>query len=149
MTKKVKKTTDKAADGAPSLDRVYWIDRGWQNVYIGLCLSEKAWNRQLRKMEIDPKTEPYPTASGNCSTFRFTKEGKTISLVTIDASHFTKHSGLTCLGLLVHELAHVWQAVLEDMNEKNPSIEFEAYALQALFVNMAWALKELKLVTAL
>ena len=36
-------------------------------------------------------------------------------------------------GLLCHEATHVWQAVRDNMGEKSPSSEFEAYSMQAIF----------------
>ena len=37
---------------------------------------------------------------------------------------------LTTMSLLVHEAVHVWQTGRQMLGEKNPSDEFEAYALQ-------------------
>lgn len=35
-------------------------------------------------------------------------------------------------GLLTHEAVHIWQELKLKMGEENPSIEFEAYSIQAL-----------------
>ncbi|MDC5546680.1 hypothetical protein OHX02_12485 [Acinetobacter baumannii] len=35
-------------------------------------------------------------------------------------------------GLLLHEAVHVWQKVKKLMGEKEPSVEFEAYSIQAI-----------------
>ncbi|MGG2098135.1 hypothetical protein ABFY41_11245 [Acinetobacter haemolyticus] len=35
-------------------------------------------------------------------------------------------------GLLLHEAVHIWQRVRQLMGEANPSVEFEAYSIQAI-----------------
>lgn len=35
-------------------------------------------------------------------------------------------------GLLLHEAVHVWQIVKRRMGESEPSVEFEAYSIQAI-----------------
>jgi len=35
-------------------------------------------------------------------------------------------------GLLLHEAVHIWQELKEKMGEDKPSVEFEAYSIQAL-----------------
>ena len=35
-------------------------------------------------------------------------------------------------GLLLHEAVHIWQELKEKMGEESPSVEFEAYSIQAL-----------------
>lgn len=39
-------------------------------------------------------------------------------------------------GLLAHECMHVWQYVKEQMHEKEPSEEFEAYSFQGIFQDL-------------
>ncbi|HHG5268342.1 hypothetical protein [Acinetobacter baumannii] len=35
-------------------------------------------------------------------------------------------------GLLLHEAVHIWQIVKKRMGESEPSVEFEAYSIQAI-----------------
>ena len=35
-------------------------------------------------------------------------------------------------GLLLHEAVHIWQRIKQRMNERDPSVEFEAYSIQAI-----------------
>jgi hypothetical protein len=39
---------------------------------------------------------------------------------------------LQVYGLLLHEAVHVWQIVKRRMGEREPSLEFEAYSIQAI-----------------
>lgn len=104
-----------------------WLDRGWQCVHIGFCPNAKAWRKLMKSLERD---EPYPTTDGRCTTFW--QDGKTICVVTIGHRLDKDRSPFSLAGLLVHEGTHVWQHVLADMGEKDPSAEFEAYSLQAI-----------------
>lgn len=40
------------------------------------------------------------------------------------------------VALLVHESVHVWQEIRNRMGEKEPSIEFEAYSVQSIFLGL-------------
>ncbi len=39
---------------------------------------------------------------------------------------------LQVYGLLLHEAVHIWQIVKRRMGEREPSVEFEAYSIQAI-----------------
>jgi hypothetical protein len=108
--------------------QVIWLERGWQCVYIGFCPSAKAWRKLMRRLKQED--ERYPTADGRTTTF--VHEGRTYCVVTVSDRLDEDRCGYALAGLLVHEGTHVWQHVLEDMGEKNPSSEFEAYSLQAI-----------------
>lgn len=120
------------------LARVVWIDRGWQPVDIGFCPSKAAWKRLAREMGI--KRLPYPQAAGTAT--RFSKPGCERVVVTLaDDIEEAGRSRVEIAGLLCHEATHVWQAVREAMNDPGqPSVEFEAYAMQAIFQGLyqAW-----------
>jgi hypothetical protein len=120
------------------LAKVVWLDRGWQPVYHGFCPSEAAWKREMRKLKV--KGEAYPDSAGRCTTF--THEDKTCCIVTLgpqaDAPGRTR---VEIAGLLCHEATHVWQEVQKSMNDPGkPSVEFEAYSMQAIFMGLyqAW-----------
>lgn len=53
------------------------------------------------------------------------------SIVTVSAEA-AKRSRLQIAGILVHEATHVWQQVRKTIGEELPSVEFEAYAMQAI-----------------
>ncbi len=119
------------------LAEVVWLDRGWQPVFIGFCPSEAAWKREMKRMKV--KGEPYPDSPGRCTVF--THENKTCVLVTLSDNAEQIASRLEIAGLLCHEGVHVWQAVREAMNDPGqPSVEFEAYSVQAIFQGLyqAW-----------
>lgn len=115
---------------------VIWCDRGWQPVFFGFCPSRPAWTREMRKMGCK---EPFPVSDGCATTFE--KDGKTCIIVTLGKSqHAEGRTRVEIAGLLCHEATHIWQAVRRVMAEKDPSIEFEAYSMQAIFQGLyqAW-----------
>lgn len=77
----------------------------------------------------DPLPE-YPTTDGRCS--QFIEDGKNCVLVTIAERIDKKRDRLGIVGLIVHEATHVWQYVRRDIGETEPSVEFEAYAMQSI-----------------
>ncbi len=83
--------------------------------------------------------EPYPTSDGRCTTFENTKAGKLCVLVTISERIDHKDDPIGVLGLVVHEAAHVWQAIKNDIGEDRPSHEFEAYAMQNIVMELCKA----------
>lgn len=40
------------------------------------------------------------------------------------------------IGTLVHEAVHIWQIIRKRMNERKPSVEFEAYSVESIFRNV-------------
>ncbi|MDG9793062.1 hypothetical protein [Brucella anthropi] len=118
-------------------DRVNWCDRGWQPVYFGFCPSKKAWKREMKRLDCK---EPYPDTDGRCTTF--TNDGKVVVIVTIRDGSENERSITEITGLLVHEATHVWQTIRNDIGEQDPSPEFEAYSMQAIFQGLLTAFQE-------
>ncbi|NUM72778.1 hypothetical protein HUU40_00310 [candidate division KSB1 bacterium] len=76
--------------------------------------------------------EPYPTSDGRCSIFE--KDGKVSCIITFRA--IETHGKIETIGLVVHEVLHVWQEVLLNMGETKPSPEFESYSVMAITQNI-------------
>lgn len=118
-------------------DRVIWCDRGWQPVHFGFCPSKKAWKREMKRLNCK---EPYPDTDGRCTTF--TNEGKVVCIVTLRDGSENERSISEITGILVHEATHVWQTIRDDIGERDPSPEFEAYSMQAIFQGLFTAFQE-------
>lgn len=75
---------------------------------------------------------PYPEAAGNTTPFH-NAEGQICIVVTISERFKPdENCHLGVAGLLIHEAAHVWQMIREDIGEHAPSPEFEAYSMQCI-----------------
>jgi hypothetical protein len=119
---------------AKGKDRVIWCDRSFFPVHFGFCPNEAAWVREMRLLGI--KDEPYPVSDGKATILEH--KGEVAAIVTLSQKdrQFSKES---VFGLIAHEAVHVWQKVREEMGEDRPSTEFEAYAIQHIFVHLAAA----------
>jgi len=117
-------------------NRVVWIDRGWQPVYIGFCPSEKAWKHAMKRMGMP--NEPYPTTDGRVTSFM--REGKCSCIMTLGDGCEKRVNPVQIAAVIAHEAVHVKQEICRHIGEESPSIEFEAYAVQAIFQGLyqAW-----------
>lgn len=109
--------------------RVTWLDRGWLPGYVGFCPSKKAWDWELKRLGLDPA--PYSTSDASCHTMR-NKENKLCVLITVGDHIDKKTDNFGIIGLITHECMHAWRRLREDIGESEPSMEFEAYAMQYL-----------------
>lgn len=80
----------------------------------------------------------YPKHAGCVTSFEDKSEGLSL-IVTLNVGR-REVTRVDIAGLLCHEATHVWQAVRKNMAEDEPSKEFEAYAMQAIFQSLyqAW-----------
>jgi len=123
--------------GGIGLNKVIWCERGWQPVYFGFCPSEAAWKREMKRLGA---ADPYPTTAGRATVLE--SDGKLCVIVTIAEAAAKTHTWLEVMALLVHEAAHVWQEIRAHIGESAPSPEFEAYAMQCVFLGLAAAYDE-------
>lgn len=116
------------------MSRVRWLERGLVSspVYLALCRSEQALQRELRRLRIPAKDWPqFLGGTASASTMIFSNsDDETACIVCIgDVSEDTP---TRVAALLVHEAVHVWQEVKRVMGETDPSSEFEAYSVQSI-----------------
>ena len=97
-----------------------------------LCSTEKIFKKMLRKIGLPKKQWPdfILNAQSNATTHFFSNGGETIAIVCIrtDRNKDIKQTH----ALLCHEAVHIWQEIKEDIGEKNPGWELEAYAIQGI-----------------
>jgi hypothetical protein len=114
---------------------VVWLNKGWFPVFIGFCPNIKAWRQLLKECELPQDDDMYLKNDAACTRIKG-KDGEQIALVTISEKFDKRHRTEPHLivSMLVHECVHVWQTVLNDIQEQGrPSEELEAYAMQAIF----------------
>lgn len=128
------------------MKRADWQDRSLMSVPFSYCLviTEKAFERELRRLKIPPKLWPNYVNSSHANAtvhfFQSTRNNDECCIVTL--KNWKKHSKTAVLGLLVHEAVHIWQETRDRMGEHRPSVEFEAYAIQRIAQNLMFSFKE-------
>lgn len=100
---------------------------------VALILNEKDFHREVKR--IAPTEPSFPMlnagAHATCHSFR-DKKGTMTFLVTLDGALAAEKTGIQIASLLMHEAVHIWQSFSEDIGEKEPSREFEAYSIQSI-----------------
>lgn len=100
--------------------------------FYGLCPSEKAWAKDMKKFKCNLE---YPTSAGRCTFLRNEKDKRCV-IVTFKDGIEDELTAIEFLALLVHEAVHVWQELAESICEEAPSVEFEAYYIQWIVLNL-------------
>ena len=98
---------------------------------IGLCQSEKAFMKELIRLKIPIRNIPEWVSEGKDACVHYLMDNNAIEkcvIVCIRERKNTKYDEI--VGLIIHEAVHVWQWICEEINERAPSTEFEAYAIQ-------------------
>lgn len=100
----------------------------------------------MKRLNV-PK-EPYPRADANCAQFE-SPQGSVVCIVTVNEKLDAKRKGdpNALVGLVVHEATHVWQRIRETIGERNPSHEFEAYAVQTISQELLQAYSKTRFAT--
>lgn len=109
-----------------------WLDRRIARPapYLCLCLGEDEYKAVMRGSGLDAADYGrWLNAGADATTHFFQKDRQSIAVVCLRASN---HNAIEIAGLLVHEAVHVWQEYCQDMGEKFPGSEQEAYAIQAI-----------------
>lgn len=99
-------------------------------VYFGLCITEDAFQKQLKKLGV--KRETWPKFSYSHATTHFFEKPDGKRCVIVCISDWKERSGIQIAALLVHEAVHIWQEIRDVLGEKQPSSEFEAYSIQSI-----------------
>lgn len=109
-----------------------WLDRRVAKLgpFLTLCLSEQELAHALRGMIKEHVS--FPISGALCTTLRHDKTDELCSIVSVSKHSQEQCNAIEMAGLLVHEAVHVWQQYAEDIGERNPGIEQEAYAIQGI-----------------
>ena len=114
--------------------RAEWLSRSLMTMpmYLTLCTTQKQFSRELRHLKLARNAWPdfLATTHAHATTHFFVNEGKESAIVCIHPA--PERDQLEVVGLIVHEAVHVWQAVADNIGEKHPSSEFEAYGVQGI-----------------
>lgn len=117
----------------PVQSKDVWCNRTLvQNpMYYGLCTDQARYDNEMDYLKVpaNKRADFMPNPQADACVHYFKKaDGRECAIVCMrDAS---KRTPIEIAGLLVHEAVHIFQAVCENVGEKYPSSEFEAYSVQ-------------------
>lgn len=116
-----------------------WLDRALviSSHYLTLCTTERGYRKVLKHLKIPKESRPAFVINDHSHAsvhFFCGPQGKQAAVVCI--RDFDGKDTEAVQALIVHEAVHIWQEIREHYGEKEPSSEFEAYAIQALTLNL-------------
>ena len=115
------------------MKKTHWLDRfvGRAGPYLTLCLTPAEFEAALAHMGV---VRPWPefVLSGTAASTHFYENPKGDLVALVNLGAHPDLSGVEVYALHVHEAVHIWQHYLEDLREKHPGSETQAYAMQAI-----------------
>lgn len=112
-----------------------WVDRTLSQCayYIGLCVTEKLFHKELKAMGIPERMWPDFLDNDHCNAtlHSFVHKDKNVACI-VCIPHDPERCTIQIAGLLVHEATHIWQWHCEHIKETYPAKEQEAYAIQSI-----------------
>jgi hypothetical protein len=115
-----------------------WADRSLMqcSYCYGLCTDEASFKRELRRMGIPSDESPawVSNEQSDATVHYLENESRKAAIVCVRVT--PERTGIEIAGLLVHEAVHIWQAHCDDIGEKTPAVEQEAYGIQNIAQNL-------------
>lgn len=110
-----------------------WLDRrvACPGPYLALVLNQKDFDAAMRHCKL-PAGQPMLSSKRADATSHhlYNPRGEIVTIVALgDTSDRTP---IEVAGLLVHEAVHAWQEYCDNIGERQPGREQEAYAIQAI-----------------
>lgn len=106
-----------------------FMQTGPYPVEVAFCICPKDWVREMKRRGEKCALEPFPKADGNVFRFRHLTTGATFIVVTFSPA-LRKRTLIERCGVVAHEATHVWQFIVEHINEEGTGWEVEACAIQ-------------------
>jgi hypothetical protein len=115
-----------------------WLERtAIATPYLTLVLNQEQYHAALDDLKYKGERPRWVSPGAGATTHHLQNDdGSTACIVALDDSG--DQDPIATAGLLVHEAVHVWQELVSDMNEQDPSREFEAYAIQSISQQLMW-----------
>jgi len=121
-----------------------WLDRSIiVGPFLTLVLNERDCWKAYADCGIDEDQRcDFVQGNAHATTHILQKKDGQIACV-VAMREWHQLDPIAVAGLLVHEAVHVWQATRDDqMREKNPGYETEAYAIQWISQQLMWSFVE-------
>lgn len=102
---------------------------------VAYCGDEKAWHTVTKRLKLP---DPYPASAGQAWLIDHEKTKTRFDCVIVTVKR-PRVCTPEVAGVCTHEATHVWQWLAGEMEEDKPSIEFEAYSIEAIAVALLQA----------
>jgi hypothetical protein len=114
--------------------KLKWLDRSLLRspVFYTLATSQKILDAELKKQGFKGDMTGVNDGKGATTQFMTGPQGVSALVCIFDHSHEPEQ----IYSLLAHEAVHIFQEIKDRMGEKSPSVEFEAYSIQAICQNL-------------
>jgi hypothetical protein len=111
-----------------------------------LCITEKQYQKALDHLKIKPEDRtPYlfrPTSGATVHRFDCSGDGEPAAIICLTEREDITQSQV--YAMLVHEVTHLCDYIMEELGEEAPSKEFKAYCMQAVCQRLFNAYEKLK-----
>lgn len=108
---------------------INYFNMGPWPVYVGFTTSEKAFKREMKRLKVDGV--PFiMNDHSNASAHYLTHEGDLTVIITMQPVGDRPVEQVA--GLIAHEAVHVAQELWDNIGERNPGREAEAYLVQMI-----------------
>lgn len=102
----------------------------FQHSQYTLTRSQKQFNHVLQRKDLE-----FLSCGANAQVDFFDRESGGFYAI-VQLGDVSKRTLLEVHALLLHEAVHIWQRVKLAMGEKDPSVEFEAYSIQRIALDL-------------
>lgn len=113
--------------------KIKWLERRLMlGPHLVLCLTEAEYHKALDHLKI-PMEDRHKWLASYGEVHTFENDEGMVCIVCIALKTIRSKPASEVARILVHEAVHVWQQYSKDIGEKEPSSEFEAYSIEAIF----------------
>ena len=131
----------------PKAKPLVWLDRSLLTspYCYSLCLNEMSFHAELKRLKLSSSKWPDFQKNSACgATIHFFENNENNGKCAIIALSETskKYELEQIYAILVHEAVHLWQEICDDIGEKFPASEQEAYAIQRISQSLMYSYKE-------
>jgi len=110
--------------------RIRYFNMGAWPIYVGFTASEKAFNKEMKRLSVKEPGRFIATTHANATTHYFENEGTLTCIITMGS--IEGRSNEQVASLIAHEAVHVAQELWRHVGEKTPGHEQEAYLVQQI-----------------
>lgn len=121
-----------------------WLERSLLvGPYVTLVLNEQQFHKAMKHCQIRKEDRGSWIKTGHAdATVHFLENPAKEQCCIVAMRVKKKTDPNSIVGLLVHESVHIWQSFKRHIGEKEPSDEFEAYAIQSISQRLIEAYSE-------